>query len=330
MSTLALIGLGSNLGDRRAILDAAVAAMAETPGVEVRAVSSYHETAPVGGPSGQGPFLNAAAAIETSLTAEVLHARLIDIECEAGRVRLVRWGERTLDLDLLLFGDEILDKPTLILPHPRMAFRRFVLAPAFEVAPEARDPLSGRTIASLLATIDRRPGYVAIHGGVDHAGSGLLLALSSALGAEAVPIPTLRMGRLSESPRRGAAFARCLERMVSDLADAGRAAGTGWVVSDFWLDGFYHWAIPRLEPQGVIERFREQFAWARLVAPMPTMVVRPRSQGPARPRWADRLASLDPSGESASILHLESEAEPGAVAEVVAACSASRSGLGNA
>src|SRR4051812_23839330 len=100
MGTLALIGLGSNLGDRKAQLDAAVAALAETPGVQVRAVSPYHETAPVGGPSGQGAFLNAAAALETTLDPHALHCILRGIEQRAGRVRDVRWDARTLDLDL--------------------------------------------------------------------------------------------------------------------------------------------------------------------------------------------------------------------------------------
>src|SRR5262245_60612790 len=93
MSTLALIGLGSNLGDRKTILDTALATLAATPGVTLRAASRYHETAPVGGPSGQGAFLNAAASLETTLDPFALHARLRRIEAEAGRVRHVRWGE---------------------------------------------------------------------------------------------------------------------------------------------------------------------------------------------------------------------------------------------
>src|SRR4051794_2403286 len=106
MPVLSLVGLGSNLGERAARLDAAVAALAATPGVVVRARSQDHETEPIGGPAGQGPFLNAAVALETTLGPRDLHRRLRTIEAEAGRVRAVRWGERTLDLDLLLFGDQ--------------------------------------------------------------------------------------------------------------------------------------------------------------------------------------------------------------------------------
>src|SRR2546421_110453 len=108
MAILAQIGLGSNLGDRKAQLDAAVAALAEAPGVAVRAVSSYHQTEPVGGPAGQDAFLNAAATLETALDPLDLLRLLHDVERRAGRVRAVRWGERTLDLDLLLFGDRII------------------------------------------------------------------------------------------------------------------------------------------------------------------------------------------------------------------------------
>jgi 2-amino-4-hydroxy-6-hydroxymethyldihydropteridine diphosphokinase len=151
MSTLALIGLGSNLGDRKARLDAAVAALGRTAGIAVVKVSGYHETRPVGGPPGQGDYLNAAVAIETSLEPlELLHV-LQEIERDGGRVRTEHWGPRTVDLDLLLFGDRVLAGRELEVPHPRMAERRFVLEPLAEIAPGMIDPVSGRTIAELLA-----------------------------------------------------------------------------------------------------------------------------------------------------------------------------------
>ena len=165
MGTLALIGLGSNLGDRKATLDAAVAALAATPGVEVHAVSSYHETTPVGGPGGQGAFLNAAARLRTSLGPSELLGVLRAVEHAAGRTRNVRWGERTLDLDVLIFGCKFLDTHELKLPHPRLGVRRFVLAPLAEIAPTIVDTTSGLSVAQLLANLDRRPGYVALHGG---------------------------------------------------------------------------------------------------------------------------------------------------------------------
>jgi len=164
MARLAHIGLGSNLGDRKAILDGVVAQLRQTPELLVRSVSTYHETKPVGGPAGQGPFLNAAAALETTLDPIALLHRLQEIEADAGRVRTVRWGERTLDLDVLLFGDEIIDRPDLSVPHPRMGVRRFVLVPLEEIAPDARDPLTGRSISELRANLDRRPSYLALEG----------------------------------------------------------------------------------------------------------------------------------------------------------------------
>jgi len=325
MSTLALIGLGSNLGDRRAILDAAVAALADAPGVEVRAVSSYHETAPVGGPPGQGPFLNAAAAVEADPSAEALHAHLRAIEDRAGRTRVVRWGERTLDLDLLLFGDEVINVPRLTVPHPRLPFRRFVLAPLAEIAPQARDPLTKRTVADLLALIERRPNYVAIHRPDIHEEPTLVGRLVEALDAQRLTMRAIVPSGLGDLVRRAAAMSRVVEDLAEGMGGAMRSAGSGWVVSDFWLDGFYHWAIPRLEPDHrSLEGFMRRFNSARSHVPAPMVVVCPPSRGPRRPSWEDHIASLDLNGTSASILRLEDRGEDDAFAEVLAACAASR------
>lgn len=162
MDTLALIGLGSNLGDRKAHLDFAVAALSATPGVQVRAVSSYHETRADGGPGGQGAFLNAAARLVTDLEPLELLLHLLDVEDQAGRVRTVRWGERVLDLDLLLFGCKSLNTAELTVPHPRLAVRRFALAPLAEIAADIVDMATGLTVAQLLSNLDRRPSYLAL------------------------------------------------------------------------------------------------------------------------------------------------------------------------
>jgi 2-amino-4-hydroxy-6-hydroxymethyldihydropteridine diphosphokinase len=151
MPSFACIGLGSNLGDRQATLEGAIAALAETRGVRVQKVSSFHETDPVGGPPDQGQYLNAAAVIDTDLNPHEFHSVLQDVEHQFGRVRSVRWGERTLDLDLLLFDDQIISTPTLMVPHPSFRVRRFVLEPLAEIAPEFVDPVTGQTIAKLLA-----------------------------------------------------------------------------------------------------------------------------------------------------------------------------------
>jgi 2-amino-4-hydroxy-6-hydroxymethyldihydropteridine diphosphokinase len=158
MPSVAFIGLGSNLGDRRAILEGAIATLAATPGVSIRRVSAFHDTEPVGGPPGQGTYLNAAAALETTLEPLALLRVLQDIEVRFGRVRTVRWGERTLDLDLLLFDDRIIETAEVTVPHPRLAERRFVLEPLSEIAPEAVEPVSGRTVSELLGELDRGSG----------------------------------------------------------------------------------------------------------------------------------------------------------------------------
>jgi 2-amino-4-hydroxy-6-hydroxymethyldihydropteridine diphosphokinase len=158
MYSIALIGLGSNLGDRLANLTGAITALGEVSGITVRHVSPFHETKPVGGPPGQGMFLNAVVLIETELEALSLLHVLQEIETRFGRQRTVRWAERTLDLDLLLFDDLILDAPELCLPHPRMRTRRFVLEPLLEVAPGARDPVTRRPFAAILADLIRSSG----------------------------------------------------------------------------------------------------------------------------------------------------------------------------
>lgn len=151
--TTAHIALGSNLGDRRANLDGAIAALAGAEGVKVLAVSSYFETIPVCVDDEQGPYLNAAATLDTSLDAFALHRLLMAVEKQFGRVRDRRWAARTLDLDLLLFGDQIITTEALHVPHPRMHERKFVLEPLAEIAPNAIDPRSGLTISDLAARL---------------------------------------------------------------------------------------------------------------------------------------------------------------------------------
>lgn len=129
--TRAFLGLGSNLGDRIAHLRGAVERLRD-----VVAVSSVYETAPVGGPDDQGPYLNLVVELDTPLDPWGLLTVCEEAEAAAGRVREVRWGPRTLDVDVLWVDGEIVDEPDLQVPHPRMWERRFVLAPLAELAPE--------------------------------------------------------------------------------------------------------------------------------------------------------------------------------------------------
>ena len=148
--------MGSNVGDRHANLAFAVAALREIPAVRVFAVSEAIETEPVGGPLGQGPYLNAAAGLQTTLRPRELLELLLAIERRLGRVRAERWGPRTLDLDLLLYDDRVIDEPGLRVPHPRMHERLFVLRPLAAIAPSARHPVLGTTVREILDNLLNR------------------------------------------------------------------------------------------------------------------------------------------------------------------------------
>ena len=148
----AFLGLGSNQGDRAALLAQAVSRLNGVPGIQVVAVSSLYATAPVG-VEDQPEFLNAAAEIRTVLAPRELLAACLRTEAGLGRVRTERWGPRTIDLDVLLYGDRRLAEEGITLPHPRLPERAFVLAPLAEIAPGL--VLEGRTIAERAAAIDR-------------------------------------------------------------------------------------------------------------------------------------------------------------------------------
>ena len=150
-----LVGLGSNLGDRLANMNGAITVLDRFSDVAVRQVSAFRETEPVGGPPGQGKYLNAVALLETDLGPVALLRVMQDVEAKFGRERTVHWGERTLDLDILLFDDRIIDTPELIVPHPRINTRRFVLEPLLEIAPAAVDPVTKRPFAEILADLIR-------------------------------------------------------------------------------------------------------------------------------------------------------------------------------
>jgi 2-amino-4-hydroxy-6-hydroxymethyldihydropteridine diphosphokinase len=141
------IGLGSNLGDSRSILIKAIDRLKMHPQIEVSAVSRWYLTKPVGPP--QPDYINGCAVLQTSLAPLDLLSVLQAIETEFGRVRVELWGARTLDLDLLLYENQIIDLPTLQIPHPRMKERAFVLVPLAEVAPDWIEPKSGQSIAVL-------------------------------------------------------------------------------------------------------------------------------------------------------------------------------------
>ena len=157
--TRVAIALGSNVGNREQYLKDALASLA--PDVSIIRLSRWFETEPVGMTGEQRAVINAAATGETLLSARELLARMLDIEQQLGRTRPHPGAARTVDLDLILFGDQVIDEPpSLVVPHPRFRERRFVLEPLADVAPDWTDPVTGLTIAQLLENLgDVERGY---------------------------------------------------------------------------------------------------------------------------------------------------------------------------
>jgi 2-amino-4-hydroxy-6-hydroxymethyldihydropteridine diphosphokinase len=231
----AYIALGSNLGDRRANLDVALAKLREQPGVTVLRVSTYHDTEPVGGPAGQDRYLNAVAEIRTTLRPIELMRLLLAVEARLGRVRSERFGPRTIDLDLILYGQEVIKvhEPDcdVTVPHPRMHERVFVLAPLAEIAPLAVHPVLQSTIKDLLARLTQpaNPGRelqgqnAVVTGSTSGIGRAIALAVAEA-GANLVI-----HGRRSQEAA-DAVVAQCRQQEVSadgllaDLRDEAKCA----------------------------------------------------------------------------------------------------------
>jgi 2-amino-4-hydroxy-6-hydroxymethyldihydropteridine diphosphokinase len=273
-----LIGCGSNLGDRHAQLGQALELLRFMPGVEVLAVSRYRETRPVGGPPHQSLFLNGACLIETDLGPHDVLEMLTAIENTLHRERLDRWGERTIDLDLLLYDELVLDSPALTVPHPRMTTRRFVLEPAAEIAADLRHPLTGCTLAALLENLSAPHPHIAVIGVPGSGAPEVAVAVADALLARLVhaPVP-LPAGRKRPAATDGLAETRwrnLLAAWAQPLEPEAWLDDPHGTVSDFWIGAVGLAAEEELDA-AAHDRLRQQCdqAAARTVAPQVAIVL---------------------------------------------------------
>lgn len=221
------------------------------PGVSVLAVSRYRETRPVGGPPGQDPYLNGACLIETQLGPHDTLGMLSAVENTLHRERHCRWDSRTIDLDLLLYDDLVLDEDRLTVPHPRMATRRFVLEPSVEIAPALRHPLAGCTIADLLDNISAPHPLVVVVGVPGSGAADVASAVADATLARAMHAPSRLLPPATAAD--AAAWRRLLDSWIGPLEAAEWRDDPHGTIADFWLG-----AIPTLAaadlPAAEVER----------------------------------------------------------------------------
>jgi 2-amino-4-hydroxy-6-hydroxymethyldihydropteridine diphosphokinase len=297
-----LIALGANLGDRAKTLAQAVERLETTAGIVVLARSPWLETTPVGGPGEQPAFLNGAAVLDTTLDAESLARRLHEIETELGRRRTVRWDARALDLDLLLYDDLAIDLPQLVVPHPRMAVRRFVLEPAAQIAGDWVHPTIGWTIERLWRHLTEAIGYLAITGlpgsGKTQLAEALTKQSSARLIADPRPAAPGMGGGQPAADSSSPAARREIEFLVrrQKLLDRETWPESGvWAVSDFWFDQSLAWSAAYLDSAGqaaVLERWSR--ASSTIVSPKLLIVLKAGEEairsGPERADERQRLS----------------------------------------
>lgn len=268
-----LIGVGANLGDRSEAIGRACERLREHKGVTSLRVSQYYTTKPIGGPEDQAEFLNAAFYVETSLSPQALLQQLQQIEQVAGRQRAERWEARHLDLDLLLYDDAVIEQEQLVIPHPRMVFRRFVLEPAAEIAGEMTHPTTQRTITDLWQRLDTLASYIAISDAASAERQSLLRDVATQTGAQFLLTPASLNPKSRDPPSPDLASAiEFLDQRIQLVERIGTSQEDRVWLSDFWL-GDALLAAPRSMSIKTVADFEDAWREREVDMPEPVLVV---------------------------------------------------------